>query len=733
MSEDDTDPEVGNRGSDRGSTSKGSTGTGETGTEGVNAPLVLGGRYEVGGLIGRGGMAEVHVGHDLRLGRSVAIKILRSDLARDSSFLARFRREAQSAAGLNHPSIVAVYDSGEQEATESGGAAVQVPYIVMEHVEGHTLRDLLNEERVLDPDEAARITAAVLGGLDYAHAKGIVHRDIKPANVMVTRAGAVKVMDFGIARAVADSAATMTQTQAVLGTARYLSPEQAQGQDVDARSDLYSTGCLLYELLSGRTPFQGDPVSLVYQHLGETPKPPSQHQSDLPQSLDAITLHALEKSPDSRYQSAARFREDLVAARTGSPVSPAAQSSLARVVGAASAGTGLGAAAATGGGPAMTDPNQTQVVRAPASRPSGQRDARHGAAAAQLDGYEDTGEIPVRDDERHRGGFLLLTALALLALGAIAFVVFQVLGPGEREETVEVAVPFLLQKTEEEAQSLLDERGLVPAFTQRSDPADEGEVIEQDPLANTTVQEDSVVQVVLSAGLDAITIPDVKGFEEQPARDRLEDDNITVAADTEEVDDLDFEEGQVVATRPDIGEQVSPDAEVVLVLASGQTQVPGVVGKDMNDAVLQLREDRLNPVTTFEETSDQEPGTVLEQSIKPGEEVYYDTEITLVIAQAPLQTVTETITPSPSPTNPAPTNPAPTSPAPTNPAPTSPAPTNPAPTSPAPTSPTSTTGPAPTSPTSSVPTLDPPPVDPTATESPPGAGGNQGEAPVPTG
>nr|MBA2696019.1 Stk1 family PASTA domain-containing Ser/Thr kinase [Actinomycetota bacterium] len=607
--------------------------------EQVPAPRVFGGRYEVGELIGRGGMAEVHVGHDLRLGRSVAIKILRADLARDSSFLARFRREAQSAAGLNHPSIVAVYDSGEQEAQESGGGSVAVPYIVMEHVEGHTLRDLLNEERVLDPDEAARITAAVLAGLDYAHAKGIVHRDIKPANVMMTRGGAVKVMDFGIARALADTAATMTQTQAVLGTARYLSPEQAQGQDVDARSDLYSTGCLLYELLTGRTPFQGDPVSLVYQHLGETPKAPSQHQDDLPPALDAITLHALEKTPDGRYQSARAFRDDLVAARTAAPISAGAQASHARIA---------GAAATTAAGVDQTDPEQTQVVLASGHRADtgGRRGVAAGATppGAAQDGYEDTGELPVRE-ERHRGGFLMLTALALLALGAIAFVVFQVLGPGATEEAPpEATVPFLLQMTQEQAQDRLDEAGLVGRFTQQANEADEGEVVEQDPGANTTVEKGSTVQLVVSAGPDSITIPNVEGFEEQPARTALEAERIRVADDTQETNDLDFEEGEVVSTRPGIGEDVSPEQEVVLVLASGQTQVPDVVGDDIDDAVVQLRDGRLDPVTTTEVTDEVAEGTVLEQSIDPGEEVDYDTEITLVVAQAPPETVTDTET-----------------------------------------------------------------------------------------
>ncbi|HYO19465.1 MAG TPA: protein kinase, partial [Dermatophilaceae bacterium] len=240
-----------------------------------SATRLLGGRYQVGALLGRGGMAEVHEGHDTRLGRTVAIKMLRSDLARDPSFLARFRREAQSAAGLNHPAIVAVYDSGEDEDVDSHGGTVALPYIVMEYVEGRTLREILNETTVMEAGEAARVTEGILDALSYSHRMGIVHRDIKPANVMLTPSGDVKVMDFGIARAIADTAATMTQTQSVIGTAQYLSPEQAQGKQVDARSDLYSTGCLLYELLTGRTPFVGDsPVSIAYQHVGQAPQPP---------------------------------------------------------------------------------------------------------------------------------------------------------------------------------------------------------------------------------------------------------------------------------------------------------------------------------------------------------------------------------------------------------------------------------------------------------------------------
>ncbi|MGA8048195.1 MAG: Stk1 family PASTA domain-containing Ser/Thr kinase, partial [Dermatophilaceae bacterium] len=297
----------------------------------MSAPLqILGGRYEIGELIGRGGMAEVHKGHDTRLGRPVAIKLLRSDLARDATFLTRFKREAQSAAGLNHASIVAVYDSGDELVTDPQGGQHDIPYIVMEYVDGHTLRTVLTEQGPMEPVEAARVTEGVLDALSYSHRMGIVHRDIKPANVMIAEDGTVKVMDFGIARAIADTSATMTQTQAVMGTAQYLSPEQAQGQTVDARSDLYSTGCMLFELLTGRTPFQGDsPVAIAYQHVGERPPLASDFAPhEIAPELDAVILHSLRKRREERYQDATSFRSDLQSARMGRPVSAAAWTGL---------------------------------------------------------------------------------------------------------------------------------------------------------------------------------------------------------------------------------------------------------------------------------------------------------------------------------------------------------------------------------------------------------------------
>src|SRR3954467_14358905 len=277
---------------------------------------LLGGRYELGEVLGYGGMAEVHLGRDVRLGRDVAIKMLRSDLARDPGFQARFRREAQSAASLNHPSIVAVYDTGEERA--DGEAA---PYIVMEYVEGRTLREVLESEGRLLPHRALEITAQVCAALDQAHRAGIVHRDVKPGNVMLTPAGEIKVMDFGIARAATGTAATMTQTAAVIGTAHYLSPEQARGEHVDARSDVYSAGCMLYELITGAPPFSGDTaVAVAYQHVREDPVPPSRVESDVPAAVNAIVLKAMAKNPANRYQTAADMRADIERALAGRPV-----------------------------------------------------------------------------------------------------------------------------------------------------------------------------------------------------------------------------------------------------------------------------------------------------------------------------------------------------------------------------------------------------------------------------
>jgi len=272
---------------------------------------LLGGRYLLGQMIGTGGMADVYIAQDQRLSREVAIKILRSDLAKDPAFVSRFRKEAKAAAGLNHPGIVAVYDSGEEPA----------PYIVMELVSGHTLRELIHQGERLPLNRALEITEGILAGLEYSHERHIVHRDIKPANVMITDSGDVKVMDFGIARAMDDLGATLTSTWNVVGTAQYLSPEQAVGEPADSRSDIYSTGCLLFELLTGEPPFTGEtPVSIAYQHASSTAPLVRTLKSELPEGIEIVLAVALSKKPEDRYQSAQAMLDDIAKVRAGEVV-----------------------------------------------------------------------------------------------------------------------------------------------------------------------------------------------------------------------------------------------------------------------------------------------------------------------------------------------------------------------------------------------------------------------------
>ncbi len=281
----------------------------------MTTPQHLSDRYELGEILGFGGMSEVHLARDVRLHRDVAVKVLRADLARDPSFYLRFRREAQNAAALNHPAIVAVYDTGEAET-----AAGPLPYIVMEYVNGVTLRDIVHTDGPMPPTRAIEVIADACQALNFSHQHGIIHRDVKPANIMISTTNAVKVMDFGIARALADSGNSVTQTAAVIGTAQYLSPEQARGDSVDARSDVYSLGCVLYEMLTGEPPFVGDsPVAVAYQHVREDPVPPSRRYEGISADLDAVVLKALAKNPENRYQTAAEMRADLVRVHNGEP------------------------------------------------------------------------------------------------------------------------------------------------------------------------------------------------------------------------------------------------------------------------------------------------------------------------------------------------------------------------------------------------------------------------------
>lgn len=599
------------------------------------APRILAGRYEVGELIGRGGMAEVHIGHDARLGRTVAIKILRSDLARDPSFQARFRREAQSAAALNHPAIVAVYDTGEETYTEASGTVQHVPFIVMEYVEGHTVRDILRTGHAVPIDEAVEIASGVLSALEYSHQAGIVHRDIKPANVMLTPTGAVKVMDFGIARAVADSAATMTQTQAVIGTAQYLSPEQARGESVDARSDLYSAGCLLFELLTGRPPFQGDsPVAVAYQHVQEAPPRPSSLASDIPETLDRVVLKSLAKSRVDRYGSAAEFRADLESAIRGGHVEAAGIATVA-------------AAAAAAAVPA-SDESATQVFGAATT----QAFPRPVQPAAQGGGWAPTGagasEFPPvgttpataaqavaeaePDSKRRRTLVWSLVAVAVTAVVALVLII--VLNNNKTPEVKNVTVPTVVGKTRAEVKEAFDALKLVLVQELEESTAERDTAVRSDPPEGQSVPENTAVTVWFSQGPSATKIPDVTDLDQARAAEVLTEAGLVVETTRTEPSGT-VKLDRVTRTEPAADKDVKKGDKVVLFISNGNTDVPDFEKMERKKVEeFFAANPRVSASYDSEESADAKPGTVLRQAPAAGQ-VKHSTVIQIIIAREP--------------------------------------------------------------------------------------------------
>lgn len=578
----------------------------------TEATRLLAGRYEVGELIGRGGMAEVHAAYDARLGRDVAVKILRSELARDNTFLQRFRREAKSAASLNHPSIVAVFDSGEDILLETGGADMPVPFIVMEYVKGRTLRDILHEEGPLEPMRAVRIMGQVLNALQYSHQHGIIHRDIKPANVMLDSADRAKVMDFGIARAIADTAATMTNTSIVVGTAQYLSPEQAQGRDIDVRSDLYSAGCLLYELVAGRTPFVGDsPVAIAYQHVGEPPQPPSLHAPDVPSNLDVVILHALAKDPDQRYQSGEEFAADLEAVLRREPT--------------------IAAAAAIEAGELA--PGPMPQVSAPIA-PTEMRTGAH-AYLAQ--------EQP-EPERRNRALPWLIAALVVLLAGLGLWFGRDALW-GDPEP---VAVPNVVGKSEADATAEITNAGLVAASEPVANSAAAGTVVDQNPKDGTRPP-DSTIQLMVSTGPGRVTVPNLRNYQQDTAIQKLRDLKLTVG-EIKSVDNYQVNQGSVVSTEPKASARVPEGTAVTLNISTGMTVVPEVVGMTESNAAEALNDVGLR-YRAEDATSTRRAGTVVGQSYPARSKVQVGTEVVIsVVRSAPTtQTVTETVTTTPAP------------------------------------------------------------------------------------
>ena len=509
---------------------------------------LIGGRYELAELLGRGGMAEVRKGHDTRLGRTVAIKRLRTDLASDATFQARFRREAQSSAGLNHPAIVAVYDTGE-EITPDG---IHQPYIVMEYVAGRTLRDILREGRKILPERALEIGSDVLSALEYSHKAGIIHRDIKPGNVMLTPSGDVKVMDFGIARAIADSQQTMTQTAAVVGTAQYLSPEQARGETVDSRSDVYSAGCLLYELLTGRPPFVGDsPVSVAYQHVRENPQPPSALDPSLPGAIDAIVLTSLAKRVSDRYQSAAAMRDDIERYLGGRPVTAS--------IPAIGAPLAAPAPAQTGVVPAVWD-----------SRPEEPSGPRVG----------------------------LLVGLAVLVLAVIALAV--VLMPKLFDhKAAQVQVPASIKgETPAQAATDLQKLGFTIAGThvQTGTAQDKNLIVDvvdgqNNDLLGQYLNKGSTIYLVKSAGPANVTVPTwVVGATAASATNQLSNPPYNFVVTEKDVYDPSTPAGLVISTDPTGSTSIAPGASITLTVSKGpQPTIPSdLIGQDKVAAMNEL-------------------------------------------------------------------------------------------------------------------------------------------------
>ncbi|MDG9678003.1 Stk1 family PASTA domain-containing Ser/Thr kinase [Micromonospora sp. DH14] len=580
---------------------------------------LLGGRYQVGELLGYGGMAEVHRGRDLRLGRDVAIKMLRTDLARDATFQMRFRREAQNAASLNHPAIVAVYDTGEETAP----TGETLPFIVMEFVNGRTLKEVLGAEGRLQPRRALEICADMCAALEFSHRHGIIHRDIKPGNVMLTQTGQVKVMDFGIARALASGATTMTQTSAVIGTAQYLSPEQARGEAVDARSDVYAAGCVLFELVCGHPPFVGDsPVSVAYQHVRETPPTPSDINPDVTPAVDAIVLKALSKNPLNRYQSAGEMRADLLRAAAGRPVLATPVLREAETVAMAPAGGG-GGYPASGRGP-------------------------------------QTGQIPARvgDPRQRKASSWLIAMFSAVGVLAVIALVAALLWNMQQDKDLK-AVPTLTGKSQAVAIDEIRNAGFTPKVGDPVLASDctKGNVVKQDPAPASRLEQNGTVTIEVCGGVPEVRVPaGLKGSKRESAIARLTEAKLKYEVKTV---DAEASEDEVLDVDPPSGESVPEGTKIKLTVSKGNVRgVPDVVGLSQEEATRVLRNaDFTVVVQNGPEVPAAEAGKVTDQSPNGKEKKPAGTKVTIKVSQPepetdPTPTITPTATPTTTPTTP---------------------------------------------------------------------------------
>ncbi|MBS1696940.1 MAG: Stk1 family PASTA domain-containing Ser/Thr kinase [Actinobacteria bacterium] len=551
----------------------------------------MAGRYRVDDLIGRGGMAHVHRGYDLTLGREVAIKILDRELARDAAFRTRFRMEAQAASRMSHPSIVRVFDAGEDSSPEAGGSAAEpVPFIVMELVPGDLLKDIIARGPVPTAD-AVRYADGILEALEYSHRAGVVHRDIKPGNVKVTPDGTVKVMDFGIARAVSDSSSTVAETTQIIGTAAYFSPEQAKGEQVDARTDLYSTGVVLYEMLAGRQPFRGEsPVAVAYQHVSETPLPPSQvHDEEHSaaelgriRALEPIVLRAMAKDPFQRFPDAVSFRTALDDAVTGAAPSKKQLSSLTSEL----------------YGPSPRHAQETARTLRQLSSDTTMTRTQSGPPVAWV----------------WAGVALLVVLLASVLIWVLA------IKPSADVPSAGRTVPNLVNQSYDSAVALLAKNDLRAIRIDQADASvDKGKVISTDPEAGSIMDKGQSVTVYVSTGAAEVVVPQLVGLSAASAKDALAQAGLQLGSVTQKNDPR-TQHDIVLSTSVQADTKVAPGTIIDLVVASGVVTLNDLTGWTLDSATQALQELGLtaNPVANAD-CKATDPKTVAAMSAPPGD------------------------------------------------------------------------------------------------------------------
>ena len=598
----------------------------------TSMPTALaGGRYQLGQPIGRGGMAEVHVALDTRLGRTVAVKIMRADLANDDIFLARFRREAHAVAQMNNPNIVNIYDSGEELVSSESGDTERLPYIVMEYVKGQTLRDIIKVNGALSQRDCEQVLLGVLNALDYSHRMGIIHRDIKPGNIMISEQGVVKVMDFGIARALDDSAATMTQSQGVVGTAQYLSPEQARGETVDMRSDLYSAGCVLYEMLTGRPPFTGDSaVAIAYQHVSEVATPPSAVVPGLPKMWDSICAKAMAKDRQNRYATASEFKTDILTYMNGGvPVAAAFNplTDLSNMKARKEAERDLPTT------PVEPQQQPTQAFN-PVTGQFEQIPPANGANSAALQSRAQQRAAAAKAKKRKKiiiGSVIAVLAVALVGAG----VVFSMSGAPNKSAEDKVTIPEVCNAStsKDNIKLKLETLGLKMTEKQDTDSTEpEGTCTKMSPDAGAKVAKGSAVKVWFSAGPQSTQVPDVKERSQEEARSILESAGFKVNATVRTEDSADIAKDMVTKTDPAAGQSVPKGTTITIYVSSGMTTVPSNLVGQSKDSVLQQYEGRFSFTVEQESSDTVEAGLITRVSPDSGSSIAQGGSITIWVS-----------------------------------------------------------------------------------------------------